>query len=93
MSTLFATSLVSSTTGDPRVDLHHDDKRFAQVSPDEARAWAHNILQAAEAADQDAFLVTFHREDCGLDPSHSMAVLHAYRVWRDKQRGGSDDDA
>ncbi len=85
MSVLFAESSVSRTTGEPRVQLSHDGRQFAQVSPDEARAWALNVLEAAEAAEQDAFLVAFHRDRFDLI-ADSMAIIRAYRVWRDERR-------
>ncbi len=93
MSVLYATSLISNKTGDPRVDLHHDDHRFAQVSSEEARAWALNILEAAEAADQDAFLVAFHREELDFPIEASMRILGLYRLWRNKRQAAKEESA
>ncbi len=81
-----ATSIVSARTGRGRVELHHDDLRFAQVSVEEARAWALNILEAAEAAESDALLTAFFKEEFDVPANDATRILMTFRARRDKER-------
>lgn len=58
---------------------------MAQMSPDEARDLAMNLLQCAEASENDAFLVTFLRKRVGADDRAIAGVLQEYRQWREEQ--------
>ncbi len=86
MSVLMATSIVSAKTGRGRVELHHDDLRFAQVSVGEARAWALNILEAAEAAESDGLLMKFLVDELDVPRVDAGSILMSFRVRRDKER-------
>ena len=86
-STLWAESLVSRTTGEPRVNLVHNERQIAQLSVAEARAWALNILGAAEAAETDAFLHHYLIDQVGLETPEVLALLTAFRRYRDKHAG------
>jgi len=56
-------------------------ERLIQMTVPEARNLAVNILQAAEAAIQDAFLVEFFKE-LGIDDAEVSALLSQYRLRR-----------
>lgn len=85
MGELVAISLVSRTTGQGRVTLQQNDRAFAQLSVAEARAWAMNLLQAAEAAETDAVFMKFSRDDLGLDADQAGQFLIRLRNTRDLQ--------
>ena len=76
-------------TGEPFIQLLLDDQIVAQLSPDQARDHARAITEAAEAAEQDAFLVDFARTVLGLDREHEGALLVAFRDYRAKRTGKS----
>lgn len=57
-----------------------------QLEPNEARDLAANLLQAAEAAEQDAFIFEFHSTlDGKRDDQLGVGVLSQYREWRNKR--------
>lgn len=85
MSVLWAQSLVSNRTGKPRVQLHHQDW-MVQVTPEEARQWAMSILRCAEAAEQDAFLVSWIRDHLGGEYEAGLQLLVEYRAYREAQQ-------
>lgn len=62
-------------------------KEPLQLSPEEARDLGANLLQAAEAAEQDAFIFEFHSEFIEGTPEEKRNVganmLIAFRKWRD----------
>jgi hypothetical protein len=73
---------VSSIVGDrrgPLVQLVWGSK-VAQFSPTEARAHALRILEAAEAAVNDAFLVEFLKQKVGAGDDIVGLVLVDYRT-------------
>lgn len=84
MGKLFATSVYGYQQRKPLVNLRHQDW-VAQVTPKEAREWALNILECAEAAEQDAFLVEFIEGRVGVDLSGAVSVLKEYRKWRESK--------
>ncbi len=55
---------------------------MAQMSPDEARDLAMNLLQCAEAAENDAFLVTFLRKRVKANDQAIASILQDFREWR-----------
>ena len=65
---------------------------FVQMSPDDARALAHNLLECAEAADSDAFLMSFMKRKIGIDQKSLAGILLQFRNWRDKQRATNPRD-
>lgn len=56
-----------------------------QMSPTEARDLALNLLMCADAAENDAFLVTFLRRKVKADDRAIAGILQEYRKWRDDQ--------
>lgn len=77
-------SMVSGRTREPFVVLRWGAEG-GQLTPMEARQHARRLLEAAEAADQDAFLVDFLRDRVGVDVPQQMAVLLEFREWRAKR--------
>lgn len=60
---------------------------MTQMSPEDARKLAFNLLQAADGAESDGFLVTFFRETIGIDDMRAVAsLLVEFRDYRKKLR-------
>lgn len=57
-----------------------------QISPNEARKLAYDILTAAEAADQDAFMIDFFKEKIECDDQTAYQVVGDFRRWKDARR-------
>lgn len=57
-----------------------------QMSPAEARSLALNLLDAADAAESDGFLVTFLRDKIGAEDCAIASILTDFRQWRESQR-------
>ncbi len=53
-----------------------------QMSPESARELAINLLAAADAAESDAFLVSFVRDRIGADERSAAGILFDFREWR-----------
>jgi|GEM_PF-6115933 len=63
-------------------DLH------AQLSPGEAIDLAHNLLEAAEGARSDAFLISWLLHEIGVDSEQAaVALLEGFRQWREQGQG------
>jgi hypothetical protein len=75
--------------GEPFVQLLRGDKIMAQMSTAQARDHAHAILEAAEAAEQDAFLMDFARNVMGMPFQDAGKILMALRDYRAKTTGKS----
>lgn len=69
--------------GEPFVQLMQDDKVICQLSPEQARDHAKNVLEATEASEQDAFLLDFFTKQVGADPPHAMQIIKEFRKWRE----------
>ncbi len=69
--------------GEPFVQLLQDDAVICQLTPEQARDHAKNTLEAAEAAEQDAFMLDFMRQKVGLDLVRAMQVIVDFRMWRE----------
>jgi len=84
-------TIVSGENQQPYVQIMLDDK-MAQLTPDEARSFALQLLIAAESAIGDAFLVHFMAEGIGggAKMEHAAALLHAFREYRSDMRAKSD---
>jgi hypothetical protein len=70
-----------SPTGQPFVQLLQDDQIIGQMTPTEARDHARAITEAAEAAEQDAFLVDFGERHLGSREA-GLRLLMAFREYR-----------
>jgi hypothetical protein len=75
-----------ANTRQPFVDLLIGDRKPIQLSPDEARSIARDLIEAAEAAEQDAFLVEWGAESFGGDRNAATVLLLEFRKWRDARR-------
>lgn len=84
MSKLFATAIYGARERKPFVNLRHQDW-VVQITPQEAREWALNILECSEAAEQDAFLVEFLAEKTEIPEDSAVFILKDYREWREKR--------
>lgn len=78
-------SLVSHKTREPRVEVHWKDSAQLQMTPDETRALALNLINAAEAAEQDAFMVWFAEKRVGAKERDAGAILSEFRDWRENR--------
>jgi hypothetical protein len=81
---IWASSLVSGRDKEPYVILQHGDKQF-QLSPDDARQHAHQIMIAADAAESDAFLFKFALNELKLDEDIAGAILVSFRKFRERK--------
>lgn len=75
-------------TRQPFVEIKTDKlKEPLQLSPEEARDLAANLLQCAEAAEQDAFIFEFHSSFIEGTPEEKRNVgasmMIEFRKWRD----------
>lgn len=58
-----------------------------QMSTDEARDLAMNLIQAAEAAEQDAFLFEWAQREVGVNDKQAAGLLSEFRKWREERLG------
>jgi hypothetical protein len=58
-----------------------------QLSPQEARAFAMTLLESADAAESDGFIVEFMRKELKADHEHTMVLLKEFRKFRQNARG------
>lgn len=71
-------------TRQPFVEIKDDRlKAPMQLSPEEARDLALNILEAAEAAEQDAFMFEFVSKDLHAGDQAAANIISEFRKWRD----------
>lgn len=77
--------------GEPFVQLLRGTDIVGQMSPAEARDHGAAMFMAAEAAEQDAFLWSFAREEMGMPVEQAGSILVAFRAFRERttdKRGG-----
>jgi hypothetical protein len=91
LESLWAGSIYGARTRQGLVELSHQIESGTRtwhvlITPDEARAFAASIVEAAEAAEQDAFLVGFLTTRVGLDLDRAVLVLRDFRAERDARR-------
>ena len=71
-------------TRQPFVEIKTDKlKEPLQLSPEEARDLAQNLLQGAEASEQDAFMFQFVSEDLKVGDQGAAGIIAEFRKWRD----------
>lgn len=88
MPRLEVTSLVSHRDGSPRIELYTGRKGRdrVQLSVDEARDLALNILAGCEAAVQDVFMMDFAKTKIGVSDREAAGLLIEFRnMRRDRQ--------
>lgn len=77
------TSNFGYRTQQPFVMVTVQEKEFTtNMSPAEARSLAMNLLECADAAESDAFLITFLRKKVGANDEAIVAILQDFRDWR-----------
>lgn len=70
---------------EPYVEVQAPKLRV-QMSPENARDLAINLLQAAEGAYTDAFLIEFLVEKLGAGIADAAGVLQEFRAWREQKQ-------
>lgn len=73
--------IVSAKSGLPIVQVRKG-KAACQLSPEETRTHAYGIFECIHAAEQDARMVMYLREKCGLELSKIAHVLSDFRSLR-----------
>lgn len=61
-----------------------------QLVSDQARQIAHHILEAAESADQDGFILNFATQAIGAPVEEAARLLDLFRSWRESRRQGEE---
>lgn len=84
------TSGYGANTREPYIEVQLEDAKI-QMPPEDARRLALNLLQAAEAALSDAFLVEFMQAEIGLERPQAANILVKYREWREGRREAGHD--
>lgn len=88
---LFAESIYGFRTRKPIVKISYGITFETQMSPEEARQFAHSIFEAAEAAETDAFLMEWLEKRIGIDTDEGkVAVLADFRKWHENFRNGEE---
>lgn len=85
--TIMVTSGYGGNTRQPfvQIEMEYPKDHPLQLEPNEARDLAANLLQAAEAAEQDAFIFEFHSTLGGKrDDKLGAGVLFQFREWRNE---------
>lgn len=73
--------------GEPFIQLLRGVHVIAQMDPEQARDHARAITEAAEAAEQDAFMLHFMQNKVCLDLNRAMQVLVDFRSYRTERTG------
>jgi len=72
----------------PFVQMQHPAiDRPLTISPNEARALALNLLECADAAESDGFLVEFFKGEMDQPDATIVALLVQFREYRKKRAG------
>lgn len=82
---LWAISIYGKNHKQGLVELRLDEKRV-QLSIQEAKDFAFSILEAAEAAETDAFLVDFMGGLGSKNEDEAVQLLMLFRDFRDKKK-------
>lgn len=85
------TSGFGGNTRQPFVQVEVNGQQV-QMSPEGARALGLNLLEAAEAAETDAHLVSFYKT-LQMDDAMIVTMLKSYRSFRTKRHGESPETA
>ncbi len=76
-----------ANTKRPFVAVQIGDRKPYQWSPDEARRIAALLLECADAAEGDAFVVEWFTTKAGLELRQVAALLNDFRLSRERHRG------
>lgn len=82
---LHTSSIVSSTDFTPQVQFEWNEMKF-QLTPNEARDLAIRVFEAADAAESDAFVASYLKEKLKVGPQAMMAILIAFREYREERK-------
>ena len=83
--TLWVESGYGYNTRQPFVEVKTDKLKpneKIQLSPEEARDLALNLLSAAESSEQDAFMFEFVSKDLNAGDQSAAGIIAAFRKWR-----------
>lgn len=69
--------------GEPFVQLLVDEKVVGQFNPAECRDHARTITEAAEAAEQDAFMLEFFQKNLNMKLEEVWPIIIQFREWRE----------
>ena len=81
---IVATSLVSATTHEGVVEFTWGDKR-AQLTCQEARDHALGVLECAEAAETDSYMVHFLTKEMNIELDKAVEVIRSFRAFREER--------
>jgi hypothetical protein len=73
--------------GEPFIQLTLNENVIGQFTPAEARDFARTILEAAEAAETDAFLMQWVTQQVGAGPEQAAGLLADFRRYREELTG------
>lgn len=79
-------SIYGAHTRQALVTIQVGDRKPLMIPPDAARELATSLIQCAEAAEQDATLMTFAQDALGLPVEEAGRMLLALRDWRESRR-------
>lgn len=91
-STIMLEGIVSHRTGEARVVIRWG-LQVAQLSPPEARAHALSILECADSAESDAFLVHFLKTKVKLPAEGYGSILMEFREYREQRKQEKEKEA
>ena len=84
--TLWAEAIYGANTRKGLVKLNVKESEIV-ISPDEARAFAMSIMECAEAAETDEFLMTWLSNVVGAqDDQKNVLLLREFRQWREMKK-------
>jgi hypothetical protein len=86
MSTIWSQSGVN-LKGEPFVQLTLKDNVIGQLTPAQAREFAGALLQAAEAAETDSFILGFFRDTINAPLEAAFAAMRDFRSKREAMGG------
>ncbi len=73
--------------GDPFIQLIRGTEVIAQMSVEQARDHGMAMLESAEAAEQDAFIVFFMKSKVGVGDREAAGILKDFRDFRREHTG------
>lgn len=76
-----------NSEGKPFVQITLDGELVGQITPAEAREMAFHVIAAAEASEQDAFIMSWVQASLGLSFEQAGAVLVDFRKFREESTG------
>ncbi len=81
---MYVTSLVSQRTRESVVEFQWGENK-AQLSVEEARRYAFSVIECAEAAETDAFIVKFFMEELKMEQGKALQALVTFRSFREQR--------